>query len=339
MTFMLAISLSVPVSFPKPLSHSPLSLCHLPTHTSALFHLWLPDDNRVKESQPHVRWAERIPRIFFIYFLFLNLLWNLRRVCLGTWIWGMLPNDLSICIQGKTNGEGFLANSSIQNGPACGLHSWIHGKAQRNGLPSANLGVIIFHGSEWFSLWKSLCKVKVGTTYISSSACVTSDGKRRRARTTHLIPEISLIFLPLKTKDLTSGWNLAPRILTKWVGLCWNKSWKLSLNCFLEVAEVGAGEYLVLNVWVAFLGNTVMLPWEAEGPTWVSIAALPDGLCFSLRIFGSTWDGQQKYVRGSKICSHEMWYLMMNAWASGLLVFNTYISSLGSSNRSQKGDG
>lgn len=33
--------------------------------------------------------------------------------------------SVSVCIQGRTNGEGFLANSSIQNCPACSLHSWI----------------------------------------------------------------------------------------------------------------------------------------------------------------------------------------------------------------------
>ena len=119
--------------------------------------------------------------------------------------------SVSICIQGKTNGGGGgLANSSIQNCPACSLHSCIPWESPKKWFANANLSVINFHGSEWFPLWESVHNVNVGTTYISSSACVTSEGKRKGAWTTHLTPEIWLPTLPLNKQT-----NKRPHIRLK----------------------------------------------------------------------------------------------------------------------------
>lgn len=48
----------------------------------------------------------------------------------------------------EVGGRGGLANSSIQNCPACSLHSCIPWESPKKWFANANLSVINFHGSE-----------------------------------------------------------------------------------------------------------------------------------------------------------------------------------------------
>lgn len=61
----------------------------------------------------------------------------------------MLPNDLCLfASKGEQMGRGFWLTQAFRTVLPAASTPESHGKAQRNGLLSANLGVIVFHGSE-----------------------------------------------------------------------------------------------------------------------------------------------------------------------------------------------